>query len=96
MAYGVIHTFKGATKEQYDAAVAQVHPADGSLPAGQLIHLAGPSADGWMIVAVHDSQQSWETFRDTVLGPKLQAGIEGAFQSPPTETCFEVVVDNRG
>ena len=30
---------------------------------GQIFHAAGPSG-GWTIVAVHDSQASWETFRD--------------------------------
>ena len=34
MAYGIVHHFKGATKEQYEASIAAVHPADGSLPAG--------------------------------------------------------------
>ena len=29
MAYGVVHQFKGGTKEQYEASIAAVHPADG-------------------------------------------------------------------
>ena len=48
--------FDGGTKDQYEAAIAAVHPADGSLPEGQLYHVAGPSADGWTVVAVHDTQ----------------------------------------
>jgi hypothetical protein len=51
MAYGVVHQFAGGTREQYEASVAAVHPSDGSLPAGQVEHIAGPSADGWTIVA---------------------------------------------
>ena len=43
MSYGVIHQFKGGTKEQYEASVATVHPSDGTLPPGQLYHVAGPS-----------------------------------------------------
>ena len=43
-----------ATKAQYEASLAAVHPGDG-LPAGQLYHAAGPSAGGWTIVALHDS-----------------------------------------
>jgi hypothetical protein len=91
MAYGVVHKFSGATKDQYDATVAAVHPADGSLPAGQLYHVAGPSQDGWTIVAVHDSKESWETFRDSTLVPRLQAGIDGGFTVEPDETAFEIV-----
>ena len=90
MAYGVVHQFAGGTKEQYQASVAAVHPSDGSLPDGQVLHLAGPSADGWTIVAVHESKQSWEQFRDGVLIPKMTAGIEGGFAAPPQETTFEV------
>jgi hypothetical protein len=41
-------------------------------------------------VAVHDSQASWEQFRDSILMPRMQEGIEGGFQAPPEETAFEV------
>lgn len=95
MSYGIVHHFPGGTKEQYEASIAAVHPADGSLPPGQHFHAAGPSADGWTIVAIHDSQASWEEFRDTTLLPRMQAGIEGGFTGPPTETGFEVVAEVR-
>ena len=89
MAYGIVHNFPGGTKEQYEASIAAVHPSDGSLPEGQLFHAAGPSADGWTIVAVHESQESWERFRDGTLIPALSAGIEGGL-SEPQETAFPV------
>src|SRR4029450_6182587 len=59
------------------------------LPEGQMSHAAGPSQDGWTIVAIHDSRESWERFRDNTLMPRLQAGIEGGFASPPQEMTFE-------
>ena len=90
MSYGVVHTFANGTKEQYEASIAAVHPSDGSLPAGQVFHAAGPSADGWTIVAIHDSQESWENFRDSVLMPAMAAGIDGGFAAPPHETAFAV------
>jgi hypothetical protein len=95
MTFAVVHQFKGGTKEQYEASIAAVHPAGGALPSGQLYHLAGPSADGWTIVAVHDGQQSWESFRDGTLLPQMQAGIEGGFSGPPEETTFEVATEAR-
>jgi hypothetical protein len=95
MGYGIVHQFQGGTKEQYEASIAAVHPADGSLPAGQVFHAAGPSADGWTIVAVHDSQASWETFRDSILLPRMQAGIDGGFASMPLESRFEVATEIR-
>jgi hypothetical protein len=90
MAYGVVHQFAGGTKEQYEASIAAVHPSDGSLPEGQVFHAAGPSASGWTIVAIHDSQESWERFRDGTLGPRMAQGIEGGFTAQPQETAFEV------
>lgn len=90
MAYAIVHQFPGGTKEQYEKSVATVHPSDGSLPDGQIFHAAGPSDGGWTIIAVHDSQESWEQFRDDVLMPQMQRGIEGGFTSPPQETTVDV------
>lgn len=90
MAYGIIHRFAGGNEDQYRASIAAVHPSGGRLPEGQVFHAAGPSDDGWVIVAVHESKESWENFRDGTLLPRMQAGIEGGFQAPPQETGFEV------
>jgi len=90
MAFGIVHHFPGGTQDQYDATIAAVHPSDGSLPEGQLFHAAGPSAGGWTIVAIHDSQESWLRFREETLMPTMLAGVEGGFDSPPHETFFPV------
>jgi hypothetical protein len=90
MAYGIVHFFPDGTKEQYDASMAAVHPGKGQLPDGQLFHAAGPAPGGWTIIAVHDSQASWERFRDTIASPRAQQGIEGGFPTPPQETAFEL------
>ena len=82
MAYGVVHQFTGGTQEQYEASIAAVHPADGSLPPGQVFHAAGASVDGWTIVAIHDTQESWETFRDTVLIAPDAGGDPAASPAP--------------
>jgi hypothetical protein len=89
MAFAVIHHFPGGTKANYDASIAAVHPA-GGLPDGQIFHAAGASPGGWTIFAMHDSKASWEKFRDDVLMPRMQAGIEGGFPTPPTETEVDV------
>jgi hypothetical protein len=91
MSYAVVHHFPGGTKAQYEASIAAAHPDKGrGLPKGQIFHAAGPSEGGWTVVAVHDSKESWERFRDEVLMPKLQAGVAGGFTDPPQETVFEV------
>jgi len=90
MAYGIVHHFAGGTKEQYEATLAAVHPDRDSLPEGQTFHAAGASAGGWTVVAIHDSKESWERFRDGILMPRMQQGIKGGFTTPPEETTFEV------
>ncbi len=90
MAYAIIHHFPGGTKAQYEASIGAVHPGRGTLPRGQTFHAAGPSAGGFTIMAIHESRESWEQFRDKTLGPKLQAGVPGGFATPPVETAFEV------
>jgi hypothetical protein len=90
MAFAITHFFPGGTKAQYDATVKAVHPADGSLPAGQSFHAAGSSPGGFTIFAVHDSKAGWEKFRDESLVPKMQAGIAGGFTTPPEETEIEI------
>jgi hypothetical protein len=72
-----------------------VHPQGGGLPEGQLCHAGGPSADGWPIIAVHDSRESWERFRDDILMPRMMQGIAGGFAAPPEETGFEIYNEVR-
>ncbi|MEQ8833525.1 MAG: hypothetical protein RIB67_03665 [Miltoncostaeaceae bacterium] len=96
MAYAVIHRFRGGTQGQYEASLAAVHPEGGGLPDGQVHHIAGPSDDGWTIVAVHDSRESWERFRDETLVPAMTAGVDGGFDGPPEETTFDVAVEVAG
>jgi hypothetical protein len=90
MAYGIIHHFPGGTQQQYEATIAAMHPARDRLPPGQIFHAAGAVEGGWTIVAIHDSKQSWERFRDGTLLPGFQRGIKGGFPTPPQESAFEV------
>jgi len=90
MAYGIVHHFPGGTQEQYQASIAAVHPAADRLPDGQIFHAAGPSSGGWTIMAVHESQESWERFRDEILLPRMEAGIDGGFATPPEETEIDL------
>jgi hypothetical protein len=64
-------------------------------PKGSKYHAAGPSADGWTIVAVHDSRESWEEFRDGILMPRMTEGIPGGFTTPPEDTAFEIENEAR-
>ncbi len=90
MAYAIVHSFPGGTKEQYETLLAACYPGTDRLPDGQIFHCAGRSSGGWKIIAVHDSKASWERFRDGVLKPAFEKGIEGGFAMSPQETYFEV------
>ncbi len=90
MAYGVVHFFPGGTKEQYEASIRAVHPGEGRLPEGQIFHAGGSSEGGWTIMAVHNSRESWEKFRDGILLPRMKQGIEGGFPTPPEETAIDL------
>ena len=87
---GIVHHFPGGTQEQHAASIAALHPRDGRLPDGQILPAADPSSGGWTIVAVHDSQASWERSRDGILLPSMQQGSTGGFLTPPEETAIDV------
>ena len=88
--YGITHFFPGGTEAQYETTVAAVHPDSGkSLPKGQTYHAAGPTSDGFLVVAMWDSKAVFEEFRDGTLGPTL-ATLDGGLPGPPVETTFEI------
>ena len=90
MTYGIVHHFPGGTKEQYEATLAAVHPDRDSLPLGQTFHAAGASAGGWTVMAIHDSRESWERFRDGILMPRMQQGRQRRIHDATQETTFDV------
>ena len=94
--FGIVHRFPGGTKDQYEAAIAPVHPPDGSLPKGSTYHAAGATADGWIVIALWDSRESYERFRDETLMPGLQALGDAGFPSPPQATTFEIHKEKQG
>lgn len=88
--FGITHFFESGTEEQYRNTLKIVHPDGGSrLPEGQTYHAAGPTGDGWQIVAMWDSQASWEKFRDDTLLPGFEE-VEDGLPAPPEETTFSI------
>jgi hypothetical protein len=90
--FGIVHRFPGGTREQYENVGEVVNPDGGNaLPEGELLHLAGPTNDGWLVMVVHESRETWERFRDDTLMPGL-ASVEDGLPGPPEETTFDVQV----
>jgi hypothetical protein len=70
---------------------SKVDPADGSLVAGELFEASGASADGWVVMAIFESKEAWEKFRDGTLLPGLADVGAAGFSGPPEEISFDVV-----
>ncbi len=88
MAFLITHFFEGGTAEQYQVVLDAAHP-DGRLPAGQLYHAAGPAEGGWLIAAVWESEDSFNTFVNESLMPALQS-TTGGFAGPPQQRTAQV------
>ena len=88
--FGITHYFKGGTALQYDNVIKVVLPDGGKgLAPGETYHAAGPTDDGFMVVAMWDSEASWVQFRDGTLLPAF-AKVENGLPGPPVETTFQV------
>ena len=70
MAVALLFEGPGITQAQYDQARQEVSP-NNSLPAGALYHVAGPTANGWRVVEVWESQDALDRFFAEKLGAAL-------------------------
>jgi hypothetical protein len=70
MAVVVIVTTPGVTTELYDESQRRMG-LQGRLPPGCTQHIAGPSPEGWRVVAVWDSPEALRSFQTQTLGPTL-------------------------
>jgi hypothetical protein len=87
----VVTEVAGVTAEQ-DAAMVKTLNLDGSPPVGFRIRMAGPTAHGWRIVGLWDSEADFERFRNERLVPAL-TGVGRAsptFEIWPIETVDTV------
>jgi hypothetical protein len=95
MAIGVVMTFDDVSTEQYEAVMAQDAldlrsprntSATNDWPSGIVSHVAGPTATGWCVVDVWESQSKLDDFISVRLGPAMaKAGLP-----QPSLTPFEL------
>ena len=90
MAIGFIFNNPGQTQEQYDVAVEQLNLAQ-SLPEGWIFHAAGPTADGWRVVEVWESQEAADAYFEGRLGQVLQ-NLGVSLGRPDTFPVHNVIV----
>ena len=81
-----------STKHRSPASI----PPTAAFPKGQTYHAAGATDDGWVVVALWDSRESWESFRDETLMPGFQALGDAGLPAPPQSTEFEIHKEKQG
>jgi hypothetical protein len=89
MAILVVTEGEGATIEQ-DLLLMKALDLEGSPPPGARIRMAGPTADGWRIVTLWDSEADFERFRDERLVPVLTD--TGRAMRPPEIWPIETIL----
>jgi hypothetical protein len=69
----------GIDAEMYQAITSRVMPGD-QLPDGCELHIGGPVEQGWRVITVWESRESFDRFREEKLVPTLRelAGNEPA------------------
>jgi hypothetical protein len=88
MALGVVIDCKGATLDQYDAALEKM----GRMPRGHgapgsLFHWVTATEDGIRVIDVWETREEFEKFAEEQIGPIT---IEVGFPAPPTITFYDV------
>jgi len=65
-----------ASWEQYDRFASALA---GVAPPGLIVHAAGPTDEGFRIIAVWESEEAWQRF----LADRLGSAVDGAAEVPP-------------
>jgi hypothetical protein len=89
MAVAIEMRFRGATLEQYDEVMRLMSLSDGTRPSppGALFHWAAATDDGIRVVDVWETQEQFDAFAQTEIGPySQQVGIP----APPEVTVTPV------
>ena len=65
MAYAVVRDVAASWEQYTRVAAAMSEPT----PTGLILHVAGPTAEGFRTIDVWESEQAWQTFRSSRLEP---------------------------
>jgi hypothetical protein len=85
MTVALVLDFPAGTKEQYEQVVERMQLGGHMAPGGQ-VHVAGSLAGGWRVIDIWDSLETFEHFRDTQIGPH----VEAVGMAPPQVKIVEV------
>ena len=88
MAVVIVNEMEGGNQDLYDEVNPKVMEG-GNLPDGCELHIAGPYENGWRVITVWDSEETFQRFRDEKLIPALQE-TGGADRIAPSITADPV------
>jgi hypothetical protein len=77
-----------ATVEQYDEVNAKIDP-EGNPPHGLILHAGSVTDSGIHVVDVWESEQQFNDFRESRLGPAV-GEVMGEAAGPPNIQVFEL------
>jgi hypothetical protein len=76
----------GFNADMYEAVTGRAMPGD-QLPDGCKLHIAGPVEQGWRVITVWESRESFDRFREEKLLPAIR---EVAGEAPPAAAEPEI------
>ena len=81
----------GLSEEEFESSCDELAPAFAAVPGlASKVWLAERAEGIFGGMYTFESKESWEAFRDNLLMPRMQAGIEGGFAGPPEETAVDL------
>jgi hypothetical protein len=79
MAYAFVQDVASSWEQYERFAAALVEP----VPPGLILHVAGPTDEGFRIIALWESEEAWQDFRARRLAPAV-AALGGPSRPAPT------------
>jgi hypothetical protein len=79
MTYAFVQDIASSWEQYERVTAAMVEPA----PEGLILHVAGPTDEGFRIIDVWESRQAWERFQGARLAPAV-AALGGPSRPEPT------------
>jgi hypothetical protein len=98
MAVGMLLAGEGVSRESYEQVTEKMfggYPmSEAQAPDGLLLHTAGQSDQGWYVYDVWESQEHFQRFVESKLGPALEELAVGGGERPqpqffPIETLVK-------
>ena len=99
MAVGMLLAGEAVTRDTYVELTEKMfgnHPMrEDQSPEGLLLHTAGQSEQGWYVYDVWESQEHFQRFVDSMLGPAM-GELGGGDDKPPQPQFFPIETIVKG